>query len=215
MIKRALILSLLMIGFIPQASAFENNHSLVPKVILSAEEEELIRQISIHNSSITSMVGRFLQIDAAGGQLEGTFFLDRPNKIRFRYAPPSREEIVSVGRGFFILNREDETKYVFPQDKVPLRQFLTDEIDFLSANISAVVMTDTFISITLFDESPVGTVEVSLIFENESKELWQWTLKEPGGGELTFSIYDVEKNVEIPRSFFYINPNYTSIANRP
>ncbi len=204
MIRQLFFSLVFLLGLLPQSMALENT--------LTPEEEELIRQIGIYNSSIDSMIGRFLQIDSNGGRVEGTFFLDRPNKIRFRYAPPSREEIISVGRGFYVLNREEETKYVYPQDKVPLRQFLTDEIDFLNANISDVVMTDTFISITIFDESPIGTVEVAMIFEINSKELWQWTLTEPNGNKLTFSIYDVEKNVEIPRSFFYINPNYRAVS---
>src|SRR5687768_17882217 len=38
-------------------------------------------------------------------------FLERPGKIRFRYNPPSKEEIVSVGRGFYVINREDRTQY--------------------------------------------------------------------------------------------------------
>lgn len=175
---------------------------------LTLMEEGLLRAISIHNSRIRSMVGRFLQIDSNGGRTEGTFYLERPNKIRFRYAPPSREEIVSIGQGFYVLNREEETKYAYPQDKVPLRQFLTDKIDLLSANLSDVVMTDQFISVGLIDESPVGTVEVALVFEIDTLELWQWTLIEPNGGELTFSIYDVEKDVEIPRSFFSIPVHY-------
>ncbi len=179
---------------------------------LTPEEETLIRAIGAYNSSIRTMAGRFLQIDSAGGRTEGTFYLERPNKVRFRYAPPSREEIVSVGRGFYVLNRQERTKFAYPQDKVPLRQFLTDKIDFLAANISDVVMTDSFISITIFDESPVGTVQVALIFEIESLDLWQWTLIEPNGGELTFSIYDVVKNVDIPRSFFYIDATYTSVT---
>ena len=51
----------------------------------------------------------------------------------------------------------------------------------------------------------------SLIFDIASYDLAQWTLTEPGGGELTFSLYDVEKDVEIPRSFFYIDPTYTAV----
>lgn len=177
---------------------------------LTLQEEGLLRAISIHNSRIRTMAGRFLQIDSAGGRTEGLFFLERPDKVAFRYAPPSREEIVSVGRGFYVLNRRDRTKYAYPQNKVPLRQFLTDEIDLLSANISDVVMTDQFISVGIIDESPMGTVEVALIFEIETLELWQWTLVEPNGGELTFSLYDVEKGLDIPRHFFSIPANYTS-----
>ena len=207
MIRRLIVLlALILFPSVPTASALERP--------LTDRETALIRAIGEHNSAISTMAGRFLQIDSDGGRIEGTFFLQRPDKIRFRYAPPSREEIVSAGNGFYVLNRQDKTKYVYPQDKVPLRQFLTDHIDFLSANISDVVMTDTFISITLFDDSPLGQVEVSLIFDIESKELWQWTLTEPNGAELTFSIYDVEKGLDIPRSFFYINPEYRAISQR-
>lgn len=205
MIRHLFLTLILVLGFAPNAIALERT--------LTDEEKALIIAIGEHNSAIGTMAGRFLQIDTAGGRVEGTFFLQRPDKIRFRYAPPSREEIVSAGRGFYILDRAERTKYVYPQDKVPLRQFLTDQIDFLNANLSDVVMTDTFISITLFDESPIGTVEVALIFERASLDLWQWTLIEPSGAELTFSIYDIEKDLEIPRSFFYIDPSYKAIAN--
>ncbi len=202
MIRRLFILALFSLGALSPAGGLENT--------LTEEETNLIRAISEHNTQIRTMAGRFLQIDSAGGRVEGTFFLERPNKIRFKYGPPSREEIISTGRGFYVIDRRERTKFAYPQDKVPLRQFLADEIDLLSANISDVVKTDTFISITLFDESPVGTVQVALIFEIETLELWQWTLIEPNGGELTFSLYDVVKDVEIPRSFFYIDATYTS-----
>jgi len=204
MIRRLFLFSVFALGLANPAAALERT--------LTPEEETLIRAIGEHNSAIRTMAGRFLQIDSAGGRAKGTFFLERPNKIRFRYAPPSREEIISVGRGFYVIDRKERTKYAYPQDKVPLRQFLTDKIDLLSANISDVVMSDTFISITIFDESPVGTVRVSLIFEIASLELWQWTLIEPNGGELTFSIYDVVKDVPIPKSFFYIDPTYESVT---
>lgn len=178
---------------------------------LSPEEEQLIRAINEHNTQIRSMAGRFLQIDTNGGRTEGTFFLERPDKVRFRYNPPSREEIVSVGRGFYVINREQRTYYAYPQDSIPLRQFLGDRIDLLAANLVAVTPSDGYLSITLQDDSPAGTVQVSLIFDTSTLDLSQWTLIEPNGSELTFSIYDVEKNVEIPRSYFSIDATYTPV----
>jgi len=175
---------------------------------LTEEEQALIRDISLHNSTITTMAGRFLQIDTRGNRTEGTFFLERPNKIRFRYAPPSRDEIVSAGRGFYVINRKDQTQYAYPQEQVPLRQFLTDEIDLLTANLVDVVSSETYMSITIADETPIGQVQVSLIFDVETLNLAQWTLVEPSGAELTFSLYDVLYDVEIPKSFFYINPTW-------
>jgi outer membrane lipoprotein-sorting protein len=181
---------------------------------LSQQEQQLIADIGAHNSAIKTMVGRFLQIDTNGGRTEGTFFLERPDKIAFRYAPPSREEIVSVGRGFYVLNRKEETYYAYPQDSIPLRQFLGARIDLLSANVQAVNMSDGYISITVVDQTVAGTVQVSLVFDTGSKDLVQWSLVEPSGAELSFSLYDVEKNREIPRHFFSI-PATFSAASAP
>lgn len=176
--------------------------------LLTPEEETLIREIGTHNSAIRTMVGRFLQIDTNGGRVEGTFYLQRPGKIRFRYAPPSREEIISVGRGFYVIDRREKTRYAYPQDQVPLRTFLEEKIDLFSANIIDVVSSQDYISVTISDDTLIGVVEVSLIFEIDSKDLKQWTLTEPSGAELTFSLYDVTKNIEIPKSYFYIDPTY-------
>jgi len=177
---------------------------------LTDDEKALVNSISAYNSSIKSMVGRFIQIDTSGQKIEGTFFLQRPDKIRFRYNPPSRQEIISVGRGFYVIDRAEKTQYAYPQDKVPLRQFLSDKIDLLNSNIIDFVQSDTYVTITLSDDTPAGTVQVALIFDKGTKDLSQWVLTEPSGEELTFSLYDVQKDVDIPKSFFYIDPTYTA-----
>src|SRR5690606_7032072 len=177
---------------------------------LTPDEQQLIGEINAHNTAIRTMVGRFLQIDTQGGRTEGTFFLERPDKVAFRYAPPSREEIVSQGRGFYVLDRREETYYAYPQDTIPLRQFLGNEINLLNANVVDVTTSDGYMSITVIDNTVAGTVQVSLIFDVETKDLAQWTLVEPSGAELTFSLYDVEKDVQIPPAFFSIPATYTS-----
>ncbi|QQR38869.1 LolA family protein [Devosia rhizoryzae] len=176
---------------------------------LTPEEQALIGEINAHNSAVRTMAGRFLQIDTQGGRQEGTFFLERPSKIAFRYAPPSREEIVSIGRGFYVIDRREETYYAYPQDSIPLRQFLGDNIDLLNANVVNVTNSDGYMSITVIDNTVAGTVQVSLIFDTETKDLAQWTLVEPSGSELTFSLYDVQKDVDIPDHFFTFPATYT------
>jgi outer membrane lipoprotein-sorting protein len=175
---------------------------------LTDDEKKLIQTISAYNSGVKTMVGRFIQIDTSGAKTAGTFFLQRPDKIRFRYNPPSHEEIISVGRGFYVIDRQEQTQYAYPQDKVPLRQFLTDKIDLLSANIIDISQSDSYATITLSDDTPEGTVQVALIFDKATNDLAQWVLTEPSGQELTFSLYDIEKDVQIPKSFFYIDPTW-------
>ncbi len=179
---------------------------------LTEEERQLITDINVHNSAIKTMVGRFLQIDTQGQRIEGTFFLERPGKILFRYNPPSYEQIVSVGRGFYVVDRKEKTQYAYPQDKVPLRQFLDSNIDLFRANIVAVSQSDDYFSVTLQDDTPAGIVRVALVFDTESKDLKQWTLTEPSGAELTFSLYDVQTGVDIPKSYFYIDPTFRAVG---
>ncbi|MDB5506944.1 MAG: LolA [Devosia sp.] len=205
MIRRDVLLYSLGLAFSSALPALALDRALVP------EEEQLIRAIGEYNSAVRTMAGRFLQIDTQGGRTEGTFFIQRPDKVRFRYNPPSREEIISVGRGFYVINRKDQTQYAYPQDKIPLRQFLGDRIDFLQTNIVDVVTSDSYFSITIQDDTPAGTVRVSLIFDRATYDLAQWTLTEPSGEELTFSLYDVQKDIEIPKSYFYIDPTYKAV----
>ena len=182
---------------------------------LTAEEIALINEISAHNSGITTMAGRFLQIDTQGNRNEGTFYLQRPGKIRFRYDPPSREEIMSIGQGFYVIDRKEKTQYAYPQDKVPLRQFLDSEIDLLHAGLVAIDQSDTYLELTLQDETPAGTVRIALVFDKDTKELVQWVLHSPDGSELTFSLFDVEKGVDIPASYFYLNINDYNQIEQP
>jgi outer membrane lipoprotein-sorting protein len=172
---------------------------------LTAEEMALINEVSAHNSAITTMAGKFLQIDTQGNRIEGTFFLQRPGKIRFRYNPPSREEIISIGSGFYVIDRKEKTQYAYPQDKVPLRQFLDAKIDLLHAGLIAISQSANYLELTLQDETPAGTVRVALVFDKDSKDLVQWVLTNPDGTDLTFSLYDVEKGVDIPKATFYLN----------
>ena len=174
---------------------------------LTSEEIAMINAISAHNSAIRTMTGRFNQIDTQGYRAEGTFGLQRPGKIRFRYDPPSRQEIMSIGQGFYVIDREEKTQYAYPQDKVPLRQFLDEKVDLLHAGLVAINQSANYLELTLQDDTPVGTVKVQLVFDKATQDLAQWVLTNPDGSELTFSVYDVQKGVDIPKATFYLNIN--------
>ena len=203
MLRRSLLALLATSLALPMTGAFAQEE---PRR-LTEEEIALINEISAHNSQINTMAGRFIQVDTQGGRNEGTFYLERPGKIRFRYDPPSRQEIMSLGRGFYVIDRKEKTQYAYPQDKVPLRQFLDSKIDLLNAGLVAIEHSDSYVELTLQDETPAGTVRIALVFDKESKELVQWVLKSPDGSELTFSLFDVEKGIEIPAAYFYLNIN--------
>ena len=201
MLRRSLLALIAVTAALPVTRVFAEGE---PRK-LTQDETDLINAISAHNSTISTMTGKFLQVDRQGGRIEGTFYLQRPGKIRFRYAPPSHQEILSIGQGFYVIDREEKTQYAYPQDKVPLRQFLEDKIDLLHAGLVAINQSANYVELTLQDDTPIGTVKVALVFDKESQDLVQWVLTNPDGTDLTFSIYDVQKGVDIPKATFYLN----------
>jgi len=201
MLRRTLLALLAVTAALPVTRAFAEGEARP----LTQDETDLINAISAHNTAITTMVGKFLQVDTQGQRIEGIFYLQRPGKIRFKYNPPSRQEIMSLGNGFYVIDRKEKTQYAYPQDKIPLRQFLDANIDLLHAGLVAINQSASYVALTLQDDTPAGTVRVDLVFDKDSKDLVQWVLTDPGGVKLTFSLYDVQQGVDIPASTFYLN----------
>ena len=204
MLRRSLLALLAVTAALPVTGVFAEGEA--PRK-LTQDEIDLINAISAYNSAITTMAGKFLQVDTQGQRIEGVFYLQRPGKIRFKYNPPSREEILSIGQGFYVIDRKEKTQYAYPQDKVPLRQFLDAKIDLINAGLVAINQTANYLTLTLQDETPAGTVKVDLVFDKQSQDLVQWVLTNPDGTDLTFSLYDVQKGVDIPAAYFYLNIN--------
>ena len=96
---------------------------------LTDAERALITEINTHNSAIKTMVGRFLQIDTQGSRIEGTFFLERPGKVRFNYDGRSGFRVISYVDSVVLENPRMKTMDLYPLSKTPLKLLLDDIID--------------------------------------------------------------------------------------
>ena len=168
MLRRSLLALLAVTAALPVNGVFAEGEA--PRK-LTQDEIDMINAISAYNSAITTMAGKFLQVDTQGQRIEGVFYLQRPGRIRFKYNPPSREEILSIGQGFYVIDRKEKTQYAYPQDKVPLRQFLDAKIDLLNAGLVAINQTANYLTLTLQDETPAGTIKVDLVFDKQTR-IW-------------------------------------------
>jgi len=63
---------------------------------------------------------------------------------------------MSIGQGFYVIDRKEKTQYAYPQDKVPLRQFLDSEIDLLHAGLVAIDQSDDYLDLTGMPLFPFG-----------------------------------------------------------
>ena len=77
------------------------------------------------------MVGNFVQIGPDGGRTEGTFYIQKPGRVRFEYNPPSPIDIIADGSSVVVRDRKLATQDLYPLSQTPLRYLLADRIDLL------------------------------------------------------------------------------------
>ena len=178
---------------------------------MAATEEEMIDALSNHFSSVPTMSGEFVQFGPNGEQTGGTFHLQRPGKLRFDYEDPSPLLLISNGKTVGVRNSRLGTWSYIPLRKTPLSLLLGDSLDIEDESIRSVSSETDITTIVLGDEKIFGDAEITLLFDPESQDLRQWTIKDAQGKETSVMIYNVEKNVSIPEDLFMLN---AAAANR-
>ncbi len=172
---------------------------------IAATEEEMINALSNHFSSVPTMSGEFVQFGPNGEQTSGTFHLERPGKLRFDYEDPSPLLLISNGKTVGVRNSRLGTWSYIPLSKTPLKLLLDDRLDINDNSIRSVSIDTDITTIVLGDERIFGDAEITLLFDPESQDLRQWTIKDAQGKETSVMIFNVEKNVSIPGSLFKLN----------
>ncbi|MFJ7355248.1 outer membrane lipoprotein carrier protein LolA [Phyllobacterium sp. NPDC097923] len=168
------------------------------------------QQIANQFSSVKTMTGDFVQFGPRGEQTEGTFYIERPGKIRFTYNKPSPIRVISDGESVVINNRKLDTWDLYPLSKTPLKLLLADQIDLTGDRVKSVKEEPDMTTIVLGDKSVFGNSTIKMMFDPKTYELRQWTITDAQGLDTTVMITNVRKDVKFAKDMFTID--YTRIA---
>ncbi len=171
-------------------------------VAVSTEQKLTVDSLSEHFAAVPTMSGEFLQFNPNGEQTAGTFYIERPGKIRFNYEKPSPMEVISNGKTVAVHNRKLKTWDFYPLDKTPLKLLLSDKIEYNAKTIKNVVSEDDLTTIVMGDEQVFGNSEITLMFDPKTFDLRQWTVRDARGSETSVMVFNVQKNVTIPAKLF-------------
>jgi outer membrane lipoprotein-sorting protein len=94
----------------------------------SAEQQQAVNDVQEYLNGITTLRARFVQTDNDGKQENGTFYLNRPGKMRIEYDPPNKDLLVADG--VLIYYYDSKMKQ---QSSAPISRSLADF--FLRKNI--------------------------------------------------------------------------------
>ena len=171
---------------------------------LANDKERAVRAITNHFSSVPTMTGEFIQFGPSGEQTGGKFFIHRPGKIRFEYEDPSPLMVVSNGRTLGVRNKKLKTWQFLPLKKTPLSLLLSKEIKVTDKSVRSVEAGEDVTRVVMGDRNLFGDSEITLLFDPNSYDLRQWTIKDNQGKETSVMIFNVEKNVKISKKMFQL-----------
>jgi outer membrane lipoprotein-sorting protein len=175
------------------ASLMATPHATAGKSIdLSDKEVAAVRELNDYINGIKYMRGDFSQISPSGKLAKGVFFISKPGKMRFEYAPPVPLMIVSDGKWVMIKNKNKENGDAGPLSKTPLRIVLAEKVDLLrDAVITNFAQNDGIVSVTMEDkESSIGG-QLVLNFDPARDALQQWVVVDGKGRRTTVTLENV------------------------
>ena len=176
-----------------------------PTVNASANDKQAaIDAISNHFTSVPTMTGEFIQFGPNGEQTGGTFYIQRPGRIRFNYEDPSPIMVVSNGKTLAVNNKKLKTWSYYPLRKTPLSLLLSNSIEIDDKSIRSVDAQDDITTVVMGNKNIFGDSEITLLFDPQTQDLRQWTIKDAQGKETSVMIFNVEKNIKIPKKTFKI-----------
>ena len=169
-----------------------------------AQKQENLKQIEDYLNNIKTLQASFVQTASNGGMSEGKLYIQKPNKIRMEYNPPVDVDI--IGDGDYIVYNDKELDQVtnIDYDDIPASLILANDVKLDGKEFR---VTDyyhdngiTKITVQYMEKEDIGPI--SLTFNNNPFELKQWSIVDPQSVEVTVSLYNAQKDVDLDSSLF-------------
>ena len=147
--------------------------------------------------------GKFMQSNADGSVVTGTFALNRPGRMRFDYDDPTPVLIVSNGTTGAMADTELETVDRVPIGATPLGLILSTELDVdTDVDVLAILQNGDRIGIRVQDAAGELEGTLTMVFSSEDYALQGWLAVDGNEQTTVVDLLDVETNVRVdPRQF--------------
>lgn len=188
-----------------------------PQPLTGADRAQAIASANRALSVAGPLKGRFVQMDSRGRTTGGTFYLQRPGKVRFAFDAPSPLTVVSDGN---IVSAEySDLKSVnrAPLKSTPLYLLLKRDVNIeRDAKVTSVAREGDSILVGLRDPSGQINGELVLTFDGPSRELRQWRVTDAAGNVTLTALQTVQPVASLdPKLFRTATPAPIGARARP
>lgn len=159
------------------------------------EQVAIVEKINGYFNGLSNLEGDFVQTDPNDKSKRGKFYIERPGKVRFDYARPSREKIISNGEYLAIENHDLKTTDRYPLGSTPFKLLLTEQVDLMrDANVVSLDIGEDVVVITVEDRAGEGNGQIRLFFNWPELQLREWIITDAQGLNTRIELANVEVN---------------------
>lgn len=172
---------------------------------LDTNQRQIIDKISGYFNSLRTLKGEFTQISPRGRVSTGVFFISKPGKLRFEYAPPNPFLIVSDGTWLTVQNRARERMDQYPLSATPLNLVLSEKVDLAKeANIRSIDRDGDIARVALEDRDKMVPGHLVLSFNTANNTLIQWEVIDGQGRKTTIALSNIVAGVFADPALFRV-----------
>ena len=176
--------------------------SVSPSATAKPANED-IQKIEQYLQDLSSARARFVQTTHDGTQLVGTFYLQRPGKLKFEYDPPIEDFVVADGLFIYFYDAE-----LGEQTNAPIGQTLADFFLRKDLKLSGDVTVESikraggFIQAKLTQTADPEAGSITLGFKEEPFELNKWRVVDGQGLITEIELFYFKPGVKHAKDLF-------------
>ncbi len=173
---------------------------------LTEGERAVLVEISQKLGAVKTMNGEFVQFDPNGAQRQGKFYIARPGRVRFQYAPPTTVSVIADGKSVLVFDKKLQTYDIWPLSQTPLRLLLDSGLDLAQSDrVKRVSVAADLVEVELHDRTRFSSGVLNLVFDRNTYELRQWTVTDQQGLQTMVTLYNVEIGNQLSGDLFKID----------
>lgn len=206
----AALLAFSLLAFVP-ADAAAQRGGPTPANLSDADRADL-KRIEAYLQSLDGVVAEFQQINEEGGVASGSLLMQRPGKLRFSYAPPAQQFVVSDGTTITYVDPIARETTAGPLSATPLAVLVAPVVRFSGdVTVTAFERGPGVLRVTLRKTAEPDQGSLQLVFTDRPLGLSYWVVVDAQKKSTRVAISDVKLGQKIdPASFTFENPRQRS-----
>lgn len=170
---------------------------------LTEADRAVIAQVETYFAAIDTMRARFVQQNPDGSFYSGTFYLDRPGRMRLEYDPPVPYLYVSSGYWLTFWDAELEQRSDTPIGSTLADFFVREEVSLSGdVTVAGIHRQGGLVEVSIVQTDDPGAGQLVMVFSEESLRLESWVIFDPQGRTTAVTLTDRERDIPLDRSLF-------------